>query len=406
MQFELTAKTDPGALLVALAETLAEDFATRAACHDREASYPFEDFGALRSAGYFAAPIPEEHGGLGVTTIHDVVVASSRLARGDASVAIGVNMHLVAVLNIVRRWRIAVAAGNERRAGAFVRSMESVAKDGMVMAAAISEPSQDITRPATVAVRTESGWRVNGRKIFCTMSPAASVLYTAVTFPAEDGGERYGYALIPTDAPGVTVHDDWDAMGMRASGSNSVTLTDVELPAAALRGGFPVGDPVPYMERNLAAGLFHASASLGIAESAHEHVTAMIAKRGQTDDGRTRTLAAENAMELAACQAVLARSATLIDDHFAANPTSDGTREELTALFTETQATKAFINETATRVVDRALGLSGGAGYLNGSLLARAYRDVRAGAFMHPLGANRAYDLVGQVALGLEPALS
>jgi alkylation response protein AidB-like acyl-CoA dehydrogenase len=111
-------------------------------------------------------------------------------------------------------------------------------------------------------------------------------------------------------------------------------------------------------------------------------------------------------MELAACQAVLARSAALIDDHFAANPTFDGTREELTALFTEAQATKAFINETATRVVDRALGLSGGAGYLNGSLLARAYRDVRAGAFMHPLGANRAYDLVGQVALGLEPALS
>jgi hypothetical protein len=32
-------------------------------------------------------------------------------------------------------------------------------------------------------------------------------------------------------------------------------------------------------------------------------------------------------------------------------------------------------------------------------------RDVRAGAFMHPLGANRAYELIGQVALGLEPAL-
>ena len=146
MQFELTAKTEPGARLVALAETLAEDFATRAACHDREASYPFEDFRALRSSGYFAAPIPEEHGGLGVTSTHDVVVASSRLARGDASVAIGVNMHLVAVLNIVRRWQMAVAAGNERRADAFARSMESVARDGMVMAAAISEPTQDITQ--------------------------------------------------------------------------------------------------------------------------------------------------------------------------------------------------------------------------------------------------------------------
>jgi hypothetical protein len=40
---------------------------------------------------------------------------------------------------------------------------------------------------------------------------------------------------------------------------------------------------------------------------------------------------------------------------------------------------------------------------LNGSPLARAYRDVRAGAFMHPLGANRAYDHLARVALG-EPA--
>ena len=108
-----------------------------------------------------------------------------------------------------------------------------------------------------------------------------------------------------------------------------------------------MGDAVPYMERNLAVGLFHASASLGIAESAHEIATAMIVKRGQVDDGRTRTLAAENAMELSACQAVLARAATLIDDHYAANPTSDGTREELTALFTEAQATKAFIEAGA-----------------------------------------------------------
>ncbi len=57
------------------------------------------------------------------------------------------------------------------------------------------------------------------------------------------------------------------------------------------------------------------------------------------------------------------------------------------------------------RIVDRALALSGGAGYLNGSPLARAYRDVRATAFMHPLGANRAYGFLGQLALGREPCL-
>jgi len=46
-----------------------------------------------------------------------------------------------------------------------------------------------------------------------------------------------------------------------------------------------------------------------------------------------------------------------------------------------------------------------GAGYVNGSALARAYRDVRAGSFMHPLGANRAYDYLGQVALGKQASL-
>ena len=66
---------------------------------------------------------------------------------------------------------------------------------------------------------------------------------------------------------------------------------------------------------------------------------------------------------------------------------------------------KTYVNEAAVRIVDRSLALSGGAGYLNGSALARAYRDVRAGAFMHPLGANRAYEFLGQVALGRRPAL-
>ena len=69
------------------------------------------------------------------------------------------------------------------------------------------------------------------------------------------------------------------------------------------------------------------------------------------------------------------------------------------------QSAKTFVGETAVRVVDRALALSGGAGYVNGSSLARAYRDVRALPFMHPLGANRAYDYLAHVALGEETVL-
>jgi alkylation response protein AidB-like acyl-CoA dehydrogenase len=402
MAIELTAHTDAGARLVAIAEELAVELGLRAAQHDRDGSYPFEAIDGLKAAGYFAAPVPVELGGLGVFSAHDLVVASSRLARGDASVALGVNMHLVAVLNMERRRQVAVASGAERRARGFASSLERIARHGVVLAAAISERGQDITRPGTVATRTESGWRIDGRKLFCTMSPAATDLYVAVTYVDGEHSERYAYAMVPTGAPGVVVHDDWDALGMRASGSNSVSLDGVELPESAVRGGFRAGDPLPYMERNLVAGLFHAAASLGIAESADAIARRGIAGR-LNGDARPRMQVADNAVDLAASRGVLSRAAALIDQHRAANPASDGSAEQLGALFAEAQAAKAFTNEAAARIVDRALAVSGGAGYRNGSPLARAYRDVKAGSFMHPLGANRAYDYLAHVALG-EPA--
>jgi alkylation response protein AidB-like acyl-CoA dehydrogenase len=388
---------------VAIAEELAGRFAARAADHDRDGTYPFEAIEALKGAGYFAAPVPIELGGLGVSSAHDLVVASSRLARGDASVAIGVNMHLVAVLNMERRRQVAVAAGAERRAGAFAASLERIRLNGVVLAAAISEPGQDLTRPGTLATRTKSGWRIDGHKLFCTMSPAATDLYVAVTH-SDDGTERYAYAMVPTDAVGVVVHDDWDALGMRASGSNSVSFDGVELPDGGVLGGFPTGDPLPYMERNLVAGLFHAAASLGIAESADAIARSGLIGR-PNGDARPRMQVADNAVDLAASRGVLSRAAALIDEHRAANPASDGSAEEIGALFAEAQAAKAFVNEAAARIVDRALALSGGAGYAGGSPLARAYRDVRASTFMHPLGANRAYDYLARIVLGGAPSL-
>ena len=404
MPLELTARTEPGERLVALAERLADEIAPSAAAHDRDGSFPFESFAAVKESGYFTAPIPDELGGLGVTSVHDVLVGSSRLARGDAALTLGVNMHLVYLLNVVRRWQIAVAADDERRAGAFAATLEQIARDGTVFAAAGSEAGQDLTRPATTATRTSDGWIVSGRKVFCTMAPAADVLYTAVTYTDAGGRELYGYAMVPRDAAGVVVHDDWDALGMRASGSASVSFEDVPLPSAALRGGFPVGDAVEYMERNLTAGLFHTAAALGIAEKAYSSAAARLTRVIDVDP-RAQMLAAESLVDLSAGRALFSRAAALIDEHHVRNPTSTGTPMEVTDLFAEAQSAKAFISDAGVRIVDRALALSGGAGYLNGSPLARAYRDVRATAFMHPLGSNRAYAFLGELAAGRRPNL-
>jgi alkylation response protein AidB-like acyl-CoA dehydrogenase len=404
---ELQAATPAGARLVALAETLAAELAETAGEHDAQGGYPLERLETVRRAGYLAAPIPVEHGGLGVETVHDLAVASSRLARGDASLAIGVNMHLAVVANMARRWRIARHTGQGGRADALGRTMEGVSHGGAVLATAVSEPAQDLTHPATRATRIDGGWRIDGRKIFCTMSPGATVLVTAVSFEDADGEERYGYVQVPRNAPNVVVHDDWDALGMRTSGSNSVSFHGVELPESALRGGFPAGRlTVDFLERNLNAGALHASSSVGIAEHAHASALAGLARRRGAPGAHAQMLVAGNAIELSAMRAMLDRAGHLIDGHFADHPDTDGSLEETAALFAEVQATKTFANEAAVRVVDRALALSGGAGYMTRHPLSRAYRDVRAGAFMHPLGANRAYELIAQVAMGMEPTLS
>src|SRR3954454_13765249 len=401
---ELTAQTKAGGRLVALAETLAREIAPHAAAHDRAATFPSDTPAAVKASRFLTAPIPEELGGLGVTSTHDVVVASSRLARGDASLTLAVNMHLVYVLNVARRWEKARAAGDERRLAAFGRALGEIVREGTVFAAANSELGQDLTRPQTRATRIDDGWIVSGRKAFCTMSAAADVLYAAVTFADGDRGDRYGYALVPRETPGVVVHGDWDALGMRASGSHSVSFEDVRLPSSALRGGFPVGDPVQYVDRNLTAGLFHSAAALGVAETADAEATGGLARRAEIDP-RTQMLAAENVVDLSACRAILSRAAGLVDEQHARFPASAPPADALMEVFAETQSAKAFVGEAAVRIVDRALALSGGAGYLNASPLARAYRDVRATAFMHPLGANRAFALLGQLATGREASL-
>ena len=414
MDLELQAKTAAGEQLVALAERLAEDFATRADQHDREGSYPFENIEALKESGYAMAAIPADCGGLGVDLLHDIVVASSRLARGDPAITIGINMHFVVTGLLARHWRMACAAGREKRADGLATTLAAIVADKTLFAALVSEAGQDLTHPTTTAVRDGDGWRVNGTKIFATMSPAASILNVAVAYRDEEGGEYYGYAAVPRDAQGVTVHDDWDALGMRASGSCSVSLEEVRIPADALRDRFPVGEVSdPFLERNLSSGPLHASAPVGIAETAHRTAIEALrrrprgsAKRRAVDRPTVQLQAAENEVELSAIRATLARGADLVDGYYAGHPATPGPRDEIRAVFKESQATKAFIQSAAIRTVDRALAMSGGAGYLSKSPLSRHYRDVRATPFMHPLGANAAYELIAQLALGLELSLA
>ncbi|MGE3599586.1 MAG: acyl-CoA dehydrogenase family protein, partial [Dehalococcoidia bacterium] len=235
-------------------------------------------------------------------------------------------------------------------------------------------------------------------------------LTVSATIVDEEGEDRYGMFNVPISAGGVRVNDDWDALGMRGSGSGSITFDAVCVPASALRGEFALGEwHPPALERYMTSGLLHASASLGVAETAHALAIKGTAQRkgrharSIAERPTIQILAAENAIDMAAMRAVFARAAMLVDRYFAEYAASIGPDEAVRAVFSETQSAKTFVHLAAIRIVDRAMTMSGGAGFMAKHPLSRLYRDVRAGPFMHPLGVNVAYEFIGQVTLGLEP---
>ena len=84
--------------LIALARNLAcERFAPRAEGHDREASFPFDDYGDLRAEGLLGLCVPERYGGL-AAHYETYCAVAEQLAQGNASTALTFNMHCLTML--------------------------------------------------------------------------------------------------------------------------------------------------------------------------------------------------------------------------------------------------------------------------------------------------------------------
>jgi alkylation response protein AidB-like acyl-CoA dehydrogenase len=111
MELALMPHTAAGQRFVALAEQHAADFATHAAQHDREGSFPFENITALQQSGVLAACVPEAFGWPGIASLYETVLGINRLARGDGSTAIAANMHIFYPWRLTRTWRAATQAG-------------------------------------------------------------------------------------------------------------------------------------------------------------------------------------------------------------------------------------------------------------------------------------------------------
>jgi alkylation response protein AidB-like acyl-CoA dehydrogenase len=413
MTFPLQPDTEPGRHLVTLMERHAQAFAPRAAELDREGRFAAENIVALQASGALSAAVPEALGGMGVASLYDLGVAVSRLAHGDASTAIGSWMHLIATHMMAGAFRALTAAGKAEPAARLERILRGVASEGHVIAVLGSEAGTYADHPRTRAVPAEGGgYAISGSKIFGTMAQAATHLNVAVQFDGKDGKPHAGFAFVPRAAAGVRVNDDWDALGMRASGSGSVVFDGCVIPESALSRMGEIGVET-------AAGLLGASgrnvgllaACIGVAETARAEAIRTASSRRKLPSNRLaaervaiQQLVGEIDVTLNAVRATFAYNARALDAAAAALTPRTAQLSELRRLTADTEAAKIFVERGCAEVVDRCLTVSGGAGYLSNSPLARHYRDVRALPFMFPQS-TETLQYIGMVSLGLTPKL-
>jgi alkylation response protein AidB-like acyl-CoA dehydrogenase len=189
-----------------------------------------------------AACVPTELGGMGVGSLHDAILGINRLGRGDGSTAIATAMHVLSTWVLTRGWRAATAAGDAPQMDRTASLLRQIAAGQLVQCSPQSEPGTDMLHPLVEATKVEGGWRLNGRKIFGTLSPAASLMIIICRVRDSQGGFRRAMARIPSGSDGMDVKNNWDALGMRASGSHDIVFQDCFVPEIALREDGPWGE--------------------------------------------------------------------------------------------------------------------------------------------------------------------
>lgn len=399
MSYRISPATPIGAKVISIAEGLNEAMQSRADAADRAGEICADNFRDMQRTGLAAAFVPEDLGGFGMRSMHDWILIIGALARGDGSAGIAISMHLSATRGLAGIYR-ANAPGTPPYERAKVY-LEAVVKGEMLICSTTTERGTDNLHPLTEAFPTDNGWRINGTKNFVTMSPLAT--HVAMNVRMRDGaGDHIANVLMPMDTPGVRQLGDWDALGMRASGSQSVAFKDCVAPHDALRIIGPWGGwSTPVLVNRTLANAPLVGGFLGIAERAFE-----LALAGQSADARPGAHHTIGEMEilLATSQSILSKLGEKLDAFMVSSKNgAEATYEQGHDLMKDYQTAKWVVNRNAIEIVSQAMDLSGGGGFMARNPLSRLYRDVRAGPFMQPHSPIDAREYLGKVLVGALP---
>lgn len=378
-----------------LSDDLLETIRLRAAGYDRDNAFFTEDLDDLRAAGYLTSLVPKEFGGLGLS-LREVVHEQIRLAAAAPSTALAVNMHLV--------WN-GVAKTMLDRGDPALEFVLRESAAGELYALAISEAGNDLVLfgSTTDAVPQPDGaYEFTGTKIFTSLSPAWTRLGLFGLDSTSADAPKLVHAVIARDAPGITIVEDWDTLGMRASHSNSTRLKKVRAEPARIIRRLDPGPNPDLLIFSIFANfeVLLSAVYTGIGQRALELAVENATKRTSAkNDGAAKALDPDVRWKIAdaaiAFDAILPQLDALAGD-------IDNRVDRGEQWFRALVGLKIRATETAQFVVNQAVRVSGGATFFTGNELGRLYRDVLAGGF-HPSNEDSAHATVATALLGPLP---
>jgi isovaleryl-CoA dehydrogenase len=335
------------------------DVAPRAAALDAAQSFPAESWAQAAELGLLGATAPPEYGGAGLG-LAELCIVGEELAAACLSTAATVLHQADMVVG-----RIARHGSEEQKE----RWLPGLIDGTLIGCLAMTEPEagSDVMSMRTRAVRTETGWLLNGTKTFITNGPVADLaLVYALT--GEPGGRQLGLFAIPTDAPGFARGRKFSKMGWRGSPTGELILDDCEVGEDALVGGPEDGRAI------LLAGLdservLMAAESVGVAQGALEVALAYARERRQFGRpiGEFQLIQGKLADMYTETEAARALTWTAL----ARVEADDAGSRELAS------AAKLMGGDVAMRVTTEAVQVLGGYGYIDEFPVERYMRDAK-----------------------------
>ena len=358
-----------------LPQDLLERFRERADVYDRENRFFDEDLAELTEQGYLTVFVPEEFGGAGLS-LEQVSRLQQRLATAAPATALAVNMHLMCT-GVVR-------AMYERRDKSLNYVFDE-AMAGEIFAFGVSEPANDwvLQGSNTVAeLQDDGGYLLTGVKIFTSLSPVWTRLITHGLDSTDSENPRLVYGFVERSADGITVSDQWDVLGMRASQSRATIFKNVRMRPEKVARKMPTGKHPDLLTFAITSNfqLLIGSVYAGVAQRALELGAQGLKRRKSAKSGATldqtpefRTRLADAYMEYMAVPAQLDAYSRDFDELV-----NHGAGWPLRLVSARINASKV-----ARTAAEAALMCAGGAGFNNSNEVSRLFRDATAGLF-HP----------------------